>query len=107
LAGAYIAATVDKLRSLLGIPDDRWPGGTADSQRVERLAAAAADATASQWAVAVGQIRRNESGAGYVDVAFRQPDGGLESRQVRFRGGELARARLSTQLLDQLRRRIR
>jgi hypothetical protein len=35
-------------------------------------------------------------------------DGRLESQQVRFRGtGELARSRLSTQLLDQLRRSLK
>jgi competence/damage-inducible protein CinA-like protein len=107
LAGGYVAPTVEKLRRLLGVRDDRWPGSTSGGQKIERLAAAAADVTASQWAVAVGQIRRNQSGAGYVQVAFRQPDGGLESRQVRSRGGELARSRLITQLLDQLRRRIK
>jgi len=43
-----------------------------------------------------------------VYVVFRLPDGRLESRQVRFRGaGELSRSRLSTQLLDQLRRRLK
>ncbi len=108
LAGAYAAPTVEKLRRLLGVPDDRWAGSTSRSKKIEQLAAAAADATASRWAIAVGQAWRDESGAGYVDVAFRLPAGGVESQQVRLRdAGELGRFRLSTELLDQLRRRLR
>jgi nicotinamide mononucleotide (NMN) deamidase PncC len=108
LAGAYIAASAEKLRRLLGVPDDRWAGCTSRSQKVEELAKAAADATASQWAVAVGQVWQDESGAAYVDVAFRLPSGRVESRQIRLRdAGELGRFRLSTELLDQLRRRLR
>jgi nicotinamide mononucleotide (NMN) deamidase PncC len=124
LAGAYAAPTVEKLRRLLGVPDDRWTGSTSRSQKVEQLAEAAADATASQWAVAVGNAWQDVSGAGYVDVAFRLPPrlppegvlrtaedksgGRVESQQVRLRdAGELGRLRLSTELLDHLRRRLR
>ena len=88
--------------------NDDWTGSTSGDQRIKRLAAAAADTTKSQWAVAVGEARRDENGSGYVEVAFKLPDGRLESRQVRLRGtGELARSRLSTLLLDQLRRRLK
>ena len=108
LAGAYIAPTIKQLRRLLHVPNDDWTEITSRSQRIEQLAIAAADATMSQWAVAVGEAWRDESGAGYVDVVFKLPSGRLESRQVRFRGaGELAGSRLSTQLLDQLRRRLK
>jgi len=108
LAGAYIALTVEKLRRLLGVPDERWASSTSHRQKIEQLATAAADATASQWAVAVGETWPDKSGNAYVDVAFKLPDGRLESQQIRLRGtGELARLELSTQLLDQLRRRLR
>lgn len=108
LAGAYVAPTEEKLRRLLRVRDEHWADGTSRSQRVERLALAAADATASQWSIAVGEAWRDESGAGYVMVAFKLPSGRLESRQIRLRGDdELARLRLSTQLQDQLRRRLR
>jgi len=108
LAGAYVAPTVDRLRQMLGVCDDQWASSLSRSQKVERLAAAAAGATTSQWALAVGQARRGESGAGFVHVAFKLPGGRLESERVRLRGsGELARSRLSTHLLDQLRRRLR
>jgi len=48
LAGAYIAPTVEKLRHLLSVPDDRWASSKSPSQKVEQLAKTAADATASQ-----------------------------------------------------------
>lgn len=106
-AGAYVAGTDEKLRRLLGVSDDDWGGGASHAERAERLAAAAADATESQWAIAVGQRYRNESGSDCVAVAFRSPDGRAETVQVRLRGGgELARRNLSTQIEDLLRRRL-
>jgi nicotinamide-nucleotide amidase len=108
LTGAYIAPTTEKLSHLLGIDNDDLNGSTSGNQRIKQLATAAADATSSQWAIAVGQTRRNENGSSYVEIAFKLPDGHLESQQVRLRGtGELARSRLSTQLLDQLRRKLK
>jgi competence/damage-inducible protein CinA-like protein len=108
LAGAYVAPTVEKLCHLLAVDNEDLTGSTSGDQRIKRLAAAAADATASQWAVAVGEVRRDENGSGYVEVAFKLPDGLMENKQVRLGGtGELARSRLSTQLLDQLRRRLK
>jgi nicotinamide mononucleotide (NMN) deamidase PncC len=107
LAGAYIAGTDEKLRRLLGVSDDDWSGGASHSERAERLAAAAAAATASQWAIAVGQTWQDENGADYVTVAFKSPDGRMGTRRVRLRGaGELARANLSTQIEDLFRRRL-
>ena len=108
LAGAYVAPTEDKMRRLLRVSDKDWTNGASFSQRVERLAAAAVGATQSHWVVVVGEVRRDEGSAGYVTVGFRRPDGNYESRKIRVRGtGELARSRLSTQLLDELRRRLR
>jgi len=108
LVGAYAAPTVEKLCHMLGTDNDNGPGDSSGGQKIKRLAAATADATASQWAIAVGEARRDENGSGYVDVVFKLPDGRLEIRQVRLRGtGELARSRLSTQLLEQLRRRLK
>ena len=108
LAGAYVAANMERLRRLLGVRDDRWAGAARRSQKIEQLAVAASDATASQWAVAVSEAWRDKSGADYMEVAFKLPDGRLESQQVRLRGsGETARSRLGTQLLDRLRRRLK
>ena len=107
LAGAFVAPTVENLYSLLKI-DNEYPAGESEDQKIKRLALAVTNATKSQWAVAVGDARRDQNGSGNVEVAFKLPDGRLESRRVQISGsGELARARLSTQLLDQLRRRLK
>ena len=108
LSGAYVAPTEEKLRRLLGVRNDDWASSTSPDQRTQRLAAAAADAAKSQWAIAVGEASRDQSGADYVTVAFRLPEGRMETRQVRLRGGgELARMNLSTQLQDELRRKLK
>ncbi|MFC1635255.1 CinA family protein, partial [Planctomycetota bacterium] len=108
LMGAYVASTENKLRRLLGLSDNDWDNNASPSQRAERLATAAFGATESQWIVVVGEVRRDEGNPGYVTVVFRRPDGNCESRKIRARGsGELARSRLNTQLLDELRRRLK
>jgi nicotinamide-nucleotide amidase len=108
LAGAFVAPTVEQLHHLLPVSNDNSTGSTSRSQTIKLLASAAANATKSQWAIAVGEVRRDESGAGYVEVAFKLPDGRLQSRKIRLRGsGQSARLRLSTQIQDQLRRRLK
>ncbi len=108
LAGAFAAPSEEKLRRLLGVADDKWAGGTSGTQRAELLALAAADVTGSGCAVAVGEARQDAGGDRYVEAVIKLPGGRLESRHVRLRGaGESARFRLNTQLLDELRRRLR
>ena len=107
VTGAFVAPTIEKLCLLLKIDNEDTAVESSD-QRIKRLALAVANATESQWAIAVGDARRDDNGSGYVEVAFKLPDGSLEGRKVQISGsGELARARLSTQLLDQLRRRLK
>ena len=108
LVGAYIAPTMEKLRRLLGVQSDKRTDGASRIQQIEQLARATADVADSQLAIAIGEAWRDENGAAYVDVAFKLSDGRMESRKVRLSGsGELARSRLGTQLLDQLRRLLR
>ena len=108
VAGAFVAPTEEKLRRLLGVPRQKWPQDASNAKKVELLASAAADSTGGQWAIAVGQSHRGKNAGRYVEVVFRLPDGRLESRQVSLRGtDQSARSRLTTQLLDQLRRRLR
>ena len=108
LVGAYVAPTEDKMRHLLGVSENNWVNVVSPNQRIERLAAAAAETTASRWIVVVGEVRPDDGNTGSLTVVFRQPGGYCESRRIRVRGtGEMARARLSTQLLDELRRKIK
>ncbi|MBN2317281.1 MAG: CinA family protein [Sedimentisphaerales bacterium] len=107
LVGAFVAPTEDKMRHMLGISDNDWTNVASD-KRIERLTAQCAETTGGQWIIAVGEIQRDESNAGYVTVIFRQPDGNCERRKIRVSGaGELAWSRLSTQLLDDLRRKLK
>lgn len=99
LAGAYVGPSVDVLQHMLQMPHD--------DRNVETLAAAASKAAESRWAVAVGDIVRDENGADYVQVVLKQP-GGADNRKVQLRGsGEPAQENLCTQLLDQLRRALK
>ncbi|UCG46461.1 MAG: CinA family protein [Phycisphaerales bacterium] len=109
LAGAYVAASVERLRGLLRAGDDNErSGGASDRKSTSLLAQAAAEATGSEWAIAVSERHRDDGGRAYVEVALRLPDARVESTRVAVRGsGEMARARLSTRLLDQLRRKLR
>lgn len=108
LAAAYVASTEDKLRRLLDVPDDKWADATSNDEKTKTLAAAAAELTSSEWAVAVGEVCRGSNGARHVDVVLRLPDGRLESHRVGLRGtGQYARSRLVTRLLDLLRRKLR
>jgi nicotinamide-nucleotide amidase len=99
LAGAYVGPSIEVLQHMLQMPHD--------DRKAETLAVAASRAAESQWAVAVGETRREENGAGYVQVALKGP-GGVDNRKVQLRGaGEMAQENLCTQLLDQLRRSLK
>jgi hypothetical protein len=89
------------------VADDDWSRGKAGLQRLDLLAAAAAESTSSPWAIVVGEVQQGKDGR-FVEVVVRQPDGRLERLRLGLRGrGELTRDDLTTQLLDQLRRRLR
>lgn len=107
LAGAYIAPTMEKLYHLLGINNNSI-SNISEEQRTTKLVTAVAGATGSQCVVVVSEARRDKKGTLYVEAAFKLPDGHIESQKVQLRGtGELARSRLSTQLLDLLRRKLK
>jgi len=102
LTGAHVAPTHERLRQLLRISRE-----TPDTDPTPQFAHAAAEEAASPWAIAIGEIRKGNGGS-TVEVALRLPDGRVESRSVRVQGSDAAaRARLLTDLLDQLRRRLR
>jgi len=107
LIGAYIAPTTVRLHQMFG--SHAQPGEiNSHANDIEQLTRETAATAASQWVIATGESRRDATGDSFVDVAFRSPDGGIESHPVRLSGtGDAARARLVTELLDQLRRRLR
>jgi nicotinamide-nucleotide amidase len=107
LAGAHVAPTPERLRHLLGIREGSSGRNQTGAQEAQQFARAAAEEATSPWAVAVGEVRRADGGS-FVEAAFRLPDGRVESHPVRVQGSDASgRARLTTDLLDQLRRRLR
>ncbi len=107
LIGAYIAPTTERLHQMLG--GRRQSDETrAHGDDVEQLASEAAATADSQWVIAAGAFQRGAQGNLSVQVAVRFPNGRVASRQVPLYGtGDAARARLVTELLDQLRRELR
>ena len=107
LIGVYVAPTTARLHQMLG-GKEALEENARQTAGVEELAREAAATAAGQWVIATGGIQQDPSGGSFVEVAFRIPDGRIETQRVRLSGtGETARARLVTELLDQLRRRLR
>lgn len=105
LMGAFAAPTDDKLRRLLHIPDEKW---NPDASPLDRAKLIANSLTDSTYAIVIGQIERDPTGATNVQVVFKLPANRLETQIIPLRGtGELARASITTQLLDHLRRKLR
>lgn len=105
--GAYVARTGERLRHLLRVPEEHWRASASGADQAKLLATELAAAASAQWAVVVGDTQRDERGATHVEVVFRGPDGGLENQRFGVRAGDAGRLHLTTQLLDQLRRRLR
>ncbi len=106
LAGAYVAPNEEQLSRLLRVADDEWARSKSGLGRLEQLAAAAVESTGSRWTIVVGDVQQGDEGS-LVDVVFRHPEGRMERTRFKLRGtGVPARADLTTQLLDQLRRRL-
>jgi nicotinamide-nucleotide amidase len=107
LVGAYVAPNDDRLRRLLRVTDESWAGAETRNPRAELLASAAGDVTGASCAVTVGEVQAEGEGRRFVETVFRLPKRPLEHVRLGLRGtGELARASLTTQLLDALRRRL-
>jgi nicotinamide-nucleotide amidase len=109
LTGSIVAPTEERLRRLLHIPNEPWLSSKSSAERTRLLAtASAAEAGGSSWAVAVGEVQGDAPGNRSVAVVFRLPDGRTEAQRMTLRGsGDQARFYLTTELLDQLRRRLR
>ncbi len=106
LSGAFVAPTEEKLRTLLGVPDDEPTANTSSAQAAEQLAAAAASLAGRQWICAIGKAQQDESGSHFVHVAVRSPNARTETARIRLRTDDTRHARLVTQLLDHLRRQL-
>jgi nicotinamide-nucleotide amidase len=106
LIGAYVAPTTERLGALFNVPEDRWRTLSED-QKTAQLAQTAAQATGSRWSLAIGLPQVNPSGSRTVAVCT-WIQGRVRCQALRYGGrSETAQARLTTQLLDGLRRQLK
>jgi len=107
LRGSYVAPTTERLRALLNVQDGPWRE-LSPNQKIEYLAQAAARATGSHWTLAIGPPHPKENTGRHVGVVFRRAQGQTKHQRLPLYGrGETACARLTTQLLDLLRRQLK
>jgi nicotinamide-nucleotide amidase len=100
LAGAYVGPSIEVLQHMLQLSHG--------AGSLESIVLAASKTAESHWAIAVGDVERDENGSGYVPVVLKRPDGSVDTRKIQLRGaGELVQENLCTQLLDQIRRALR
>lgn len=100
MRGAYVASNLEMLSHMLDYPQ----GGI---KQIERLTETVAARTNAECVVVVGEAQEG-SGGRFAEVAFRMPDKTIRMNRLSLGGGgEMAQQRLTTRLLDQLRRSLR
>ncbi len=101
LVGAYAAPTDDKLRLLLHIPDDKWPANASPFDHAKLMAAFLSDST---HAIVVGQLQPDAT----LPIVFKLPNNRLQTLTLTLRdSSDLARASVTTNILDHLRQLLR
>ncbi len=103
--GAYVAPSEEKLWLLVKGKDNS--GGIMRGARSHPagIAQAASEATGSDCVIAVSEVRHQQNGSHYIEVAFTLPKDRNECQQISVRGNmKEFRPRLVTQVLDRLRR---
>ncbi len=106
LVAAYVAPTSRQLLAMFQDPHDSPLDGNPETT-AQRLAELAALRGGGSRSIAVG-VRQQQSGDSYVIVAFREPGGRIDAIRLPLRDdSRSSRSRLTTMVLDQLRRRMR
>jgi nicotinamide-nucleotide amidase len=106
LAGGIVAQTDQQLQRMLHVPDAAWTNATMPAERVQLLAATAADACQADWAMVIGQAE-TQNGVRQLPIAVRSSDGQIAVQRISLhRVGTPYWQRLTTQLLDCLRQQL-
>jgi nicotinamide-nucleotide amidase len=104
LDAGYVASTSAKMWAMFR---DNINSNAKESTKDEvvQLAKLASAQSQSNWVIVIGTRQENDSGV--VEVAFRQPNEQIETMRFPLRdNGRSSRSRLTTMVLDQLRRRL-
>lgn len=100
ITGAYVAPSATALQ--------RWLSGRDEPLSVAYIAVRIAEVTGSAWVLVTGPVEQEEGRGRYLEVALRKADGAVHNwRQPVEGSAEMVGSRVSTYLLDQLRRRLR
>jgi nicotinamide-nucleotide amidase len=104
LGGAFVVSNDESVTKLLGVAPVEW-ATQSGAERAKLLAGTAARLTGSAWAVATGPVEGETEKT--VWVAFRRPGDRWATRRLSLRdAGEVARAGLTSQVLDFLRHEV-
>ena len=107
LTGGYTAPDAESMRRMIAGTGGTQGAPTATPPRVEQLAGLLAAASSRQWAIVVGERTGNENRTGIADVAICRADGRTTAFPVTVRGRDaVSRARLTTRIVDELRKRL-
>lgn len=106
--GGYIASNDEEMALLLSMPKEDL---VSDDPLVEtpaiKMAKQVAERIASQWGLAVTEVREPKEGAPFVWVAFGSEEDGFTTARISTRGHrETMRARLVMAILDRIRKRL-
>lgn len=108
LAGAYVAPSLEMLGRMLDGEEDLPNERAAPTDEMLRMVEAAAAKTGAGCVVVVDEARRDLMRQLYIEAMLSVPDKPVMLTRLSSGGsGETARQRLTTQLLDQLRRRLK
>lgn len=101
LVGGYVASNLEQLYKLVASQE------ILEHPSPDQIAQAVARRTGSLWTMITGEIKKGEEGDARLPVWLRLSDGRVETREFRLAGtGDSSRARLVTELLDHLRRKL-
>ncbi|MHB8900847.1 MAG: competence/damage-inducible protein A [Thermoguttaceae bacterium] len=107
LAGGYVAPDYQTLSRLAKIPADAPETPEDDARRMKQLAGLLSAAADRQWAVVVGPRLPDTRGSAHTLVAICRPGADTVVMPLPVRGNDpLSRARLATQVVDQLRKEL-
>ncbi len=103
LTGAYVAPTHQRMLQLLYGNNDSQPRDLS----VGKLSEVTAKTADADWSIVVGPPQQDSPGRTYARIAVRPPTGDTHTQSISLSGdADSSRQRLSTQLLDLLRRQL-
>jgi len=100
LRGALVGPTLDGLAAIGLHGDSATPTAPGLAETLARTAR-------TDWAIVTGEVRTSADGRAVIPIALRDPSGRIQTHELPAPAAPVAYDRLTTQLLDHLRRRLK